>query len=114
MAFWLSLTAEPWMIADPYCGGAYADSVPGLASAIAPLICQSPDLVRMLTKSSQFILWTNLLMAARPVATAVIAHHVMKTVELEKDDQAEGGGQAPAPATDFARFSRTAGKPAAA
>jgi len=111
MAFWMSLTAEPWMIADPICGGAYADSVPDLAKAAAPLICQSPDLVRMLTKSSQFILWTNLLMAGKPIVLAIVAHHIMHTVEIDRGPAQPAGQQAAVgPQTDFSAY---AGRPAA-
>jgi hypothetical protein len=89
LAFWLSLTAEPWAVADPYCGGAYADQVPEIAKRAAPLICQSPALVAWFGKSSTFILWTELGMAVRPVATAVIKHHVTKTVQVNNGVVAE-------------------------
>lgn len=96
LAFWLGLTAEPWAVADPYCGGVYAGQVPDIAKKLAPIICQSPDLVRWFGKSSTFILWTELGIAVRPVATAVIKHHVTKTIKLDEKGKAEivpaGGG----------------------
>lgn len=108
LAFWLGLTAEPWAVADPYCGKAYADQVPEIARRLAPIICQSPDLVRWFSKSSTFILWTELGIAVRPVATAVVKHHVTKTVKL--DDK---GKEVVVPAGGGVDFSAYASRPAA-
>lgn len=107
LAFWLGLTAEPWAVADPYCGKAYADQVPEIAKKLAPIVCQSPDLVRWFSKSSTFIMWTELGIAVRPVATAVIKHHVTKTVKL---DEKGATVAVPAGGVDFSAY---ASKPAA-
>ena len=85
MAFWLAIPAEPWRRVDPYCGKAYADQVDQIALKVTPLICQSPDLVRWLSKSSTFIMWTELGMACRPVIEAAIAHHVTKRISLDSN-----------------------------
>jgi hypothetical protein len=87
LAFWLSIPAEPWMRVDPYCGKAYAGQVDQIALKAAPLICQSPDLVRWFSKSSTFIMWTELGMACRPVAEAIIAHHITRRIVLDEHGQ---------------------------
>jgi hypothetical protein len=102
LAFWLSIPAEPWLRVDPYCGGVYTDQVDQIALKMAPLICQSPDLVRWFSKSTTFILWTELGIACRPVVEAVIAHHVTKRIALDEQGQAfeqQGGG------VDFSAYS---------
>ena len=108
LAFWLSIPAEPWLRVDPYCGGVYADQVDQIALKMAPLICQSPDLVRWFGKSTTFIMWTELGIAVRPVVEAIIAHHVTKRIALDEQGQAfeqQGGA-------DFSAYS--ARQPAAA
>lgn len=110
LAFWLSIPAEPWMRLDPYCGGAYADQVDQIALKAAPLICQSPDLVRWFSKSSTFIMWTELGMAVRPVAEAAIAHHVTKRIVLDQQGQA---ADQPASGMDFGPYSARRPNPAA-
>jgi hypothetical protein len=111
LAFWLSIPAEPWMRVDPYCGGTYAENVDQIALKVAPLVCQSPDLVRWFSKSTTFILWTELGIAVRPVVEAVIAHHVTKRIALTAEGEAfeqPGGGM------DFAAYSARQPNPAAA
>jgi hypothetical protein len=103
LAFWLSIPAEPWLRVDPYCGQAYADQVDQIALKMSPLICLSPDMVRWFSKSSTFILWTELGMACRPVAEAWIAHHITKRIALTEEGepviQQDGG-------MDFSAYSR--------
>jgi hypothetical protein len=111
LAFWLSIPAEPWLRVDPYCGGAYAAQVDEIAVKMAPLVCQSPDLVRWFSKSSTFIMWTELGIAVRPVVEAIIAHHVTKRISLDSNggvvEQQRGG-------MDFSAYSARQPNPAAA
>jgi len=106
-----AVPAEPWLRVDPYCGGAYAGQVDEIAVKMAPLVCLSPDLVRWFSKSSTFILWTELGIACRPVAEAVIAHHVTKRISLDSKggvvEQKRGG-------MDFSAYSARQPNPAAA
>ena len=111
MAFWLAIPAEPWRRVDPYCGKAYADQVDQIALKVTPLICQSPDLVRWLSKSSTFIMWTELGMACRPVIEAAIAHHVTKRITLDDKGQAL---EQPAAGVDFSAYASRRPNPAAA
>jgi hypothetical protein len=111
VAFWLMLPAEPWMRVDPYCGGAYADSIDQIAVKLAPILCLSPQVVTWFTKSSVFFMWTELLMACRPVAEAVIAHHVTRRITI--DSQGEPV-ENPRGGMDFSAYSSRQPAPAAA
>jgi len=119
LAFWLSIPAEPWVRVDPYCGGAYVDQVDEIALKMAPLVCQSPDLVRWFSKSSTFIMWTELGIAVRPVVEAIIAHHVTKRIMLDKNGEVvkdkDTGKPVPAGGRmDFSAYSARQPNPAAA
>ena len=103
VAFWLLIPAEPWMRVDPYCGKAYADSIEDIAVKMTPLLCQSPAIVRWFGKSTTFIQVTELAMACRPVAEAIIAHHVTKRITLDslgRPVEVENGGM------DFSAYAR--------
>lgn len=74
-----------WQMADPLCGGAFADNLDNIVRKAVPLICQSPDAVRWFTKGTTFLLWLDLVWALQPVAQAVYAHHVAATVMILPD-----------------------------
>lgn len=88
LAFWLALGGDLWNTADPYCAGVFADNVDKIAVKAAPLICQSPDMVRWFQRASGFMMWTELGMAFKPVITVMIAHHITKRVVTEDDGKA--------------------------
>jgi hypothetical protein len=111
VAFWLMLPAEPWMRVDPYCGGAYADSIDRIAVKLAPILCLSPQVVTWFTKSSVFFMWTELLMACRPVAEAVIAHHVTRRITINNQGEPV---ENPRGGMDFSAYSSRQPAPAAA
>jgi hypothetical protein len=111
VAFWLLIPAEPWRRVDPYCGQAYLDSIEDIALKATPLLCQSPAVVRWFAKSTTFVQVTELAMACRPVAEAIIAHHVTRRITLDslgKPVVVEGGG------VDFGPYSARQPNPAAA
>lgn len=110
LAFWLSIPAEPWVRIDPYCGGAYADQIDQIALKAVPLMCQSPAVVRWFAKSTTFIQVTELMMACRPVAEAVIAHHITRRITLDQQGQA---AEQPASGMDFGPYSARRPNPAA-
>ena len=111
VAFWLLIPAEPWMRVDPYCGKAFADNIDEIARKATPLLCQSPAVVRWFAKSTTFIQVTELAMACRPVAEAIIAHHITRRVSLDSlgnvVEQRDGG-------VDFSAYSARQPNPAAA
>jgi hypothetical protein len=111
VAFWLLIPAEPWRRVDPYCGQAYLDSIEDIALKATPLLCQSPAVVRWFAKSTTFVQVTELAMACRPVAEAIIAHHVTRRITLDSLGRpvvVEGGG------VDFGPYSARQPNPAAA
>lgn len=79
LAFALGLSAQVWTLADPVCGMVYMNQTPDIAKRLTPIVCQSPDVVKWLTKSSNFILYVNLFMSLWPVLQMVFAHHIART-----------------------------------
>ena len=72
--------------ADPYCGTILAQNFEPIVDACLPLLCRSEKIVRYFTgDQSDWLLWGKLAMALAPVAKAVIAHHVTRTVEVVRD-----------------------------
>jgi hypothetical protein len=118
VAFWLLIPAEPWRRVDPYCGQAYADAISDIAVKATPLLCQSPAIVRWFAKSTTFIQVTELAMACRPAAEAIIAHHVTKRIQLDGEGEIirdkDTGQPVPAGGMDFSAYSARQPNPAAA
>lgn len=73
---------------DPYCGGALADAYEGIVDATLPLICRSSKIVRYFAEDkSDWMLWGKLAIALGPVARAIGEHHILRTVEVVKDEK---------------------------
>lgn len=81
----LSGPAVFWQMADPLCGGTFADNLDNIVRKAVPLIVQSPDAVKWFTKGTTFLLWLDLVWALQPVAQAVYAHHVAASVMVLPD-----------------------------
>lgn len=82
LAFALGMSAQVWLMADPVCGSAMLDHTPEIAKKLTPVVCQSPEVVRWLTKSGNFLIWVDLFMACWPVLQIVFAHHIAKTITV--------------------------------
>ena len=93
LAFCLALSGQMWSLADPICGGAYLEQSPEIARKLTPIVCQSPEVVKWLTKSGNFVLWLDLFMACWPVVQIVFAHHIAKSLAVD----VASNGQRPAP-----------------
>jgi hypothetical protein len=89
LAFWLALFGDAWNMLDPYCAGVFAQNVDELARKATPLICQSPDAVRLFTKSATWVLWTELGIAAKPVLMAIVAHHITRSAGRQAAETGE-------------------------
>ena len=77
----------PLMSMDPYCGTALMENMDKIAAAVVPLLCQSATVVSFFTdQASDWMLYFKLAIALAPVAAAVGRHHILKTVELQKDE----------------------------
>lgn len=76
--------------ADPYCGTALAQSFEGVVNACLPLICRSKKITDYFTgDKSDWMLWGKLALALRPFAQAVLQHHVLRTVEVVRDEHGQ-------------------------
>lgn len=82
LAFAMGLGGQVWIMADPVCGSVFMEQTPEIAKRLTPIVCQSPDVVKWLTKSGNYVMWLELFMAMWPVLTMVFAHHIAKTVML--------------------------------
>lgn len=92
LAFAMSLGGQVWMMADPVCGTAFMDHTPDIAKKLTPIVCQSPDIVKWLTKSGSYVMWLDLFMACWPVLTIIFAHHIAKTIATDLGASANGYG----------------------
>jgi hypothetical protein len=97
LAFAMALGGQVWIMADPICGSAFVDNTDNIAKKLTPIVCQSPEIVKWLTKSSNFILYIDLFMACWPVLQIIFAHHIAKSIELS----ASPNGQARPAANEY-------------
>ena len=70
--------------ADPHCGGALVDASTEIFERLVPLIARSERVTRWMTAAGGFGDWIGLAVALKPVAMAVVEHHVFKTVGNEE------------------------------
>jgi len=94
LAFLLGIMGQGISMPDPVCGQAIADNAPNIANKLTPVVCQSPDVVKWLTRGGNFIVWLDLVMALWPVLAIVYAHHVAKSIVAGVQSP---NGQHPAP-----------------
>lgn len=104
LAMLLGITGAAWSNRDQICGGMLLQSipdrvddesgeqVPGLATAIADIVCDSPDMVKWFTTSGKYMKWITLALAAQPVLTVIAGHHVMHTITEEPQDERDYSG----------------------
>jgi hypothetical protein len=83
VAFGLALTGQMWSLADPICGMAFLDNADNIATKLTPVICQSPEMVKWLTKTGNFVLYVDLFMACWPVIQIIFAHHIAKSITAD-------------------------------
>jgi len=76
LAFMFSMTANMVTILDPVCGPALQKQTPEITKALTPLLCQSSAVVAWFQKTSNFMLYVNLMMAVWPVLVALYGHHL--------------------------------------
>lgn len=93
LAMMLAMPVMSWKMADPVCGGAAADQTAEFCRALAPLICQSPDMVEWFSKGTTFMLWLAVAKSLQPVGAAVWNHHIAPG----REDGDQGQAQVPAP-----------------
>lgn len=79
------LVLTPLSRVDPYCVGALTDNYENIVDKALPLIARSPRLLSWLSTAGGGKDWLMFAAALRPVASAVLAHHVTKTARLEEE-----------------------------
>ena len=88
LSFALEIPARIWQARDPVCGGVFVEQRPEIAGALTEIVCQSPDLIAWFAGGGgQFMLWLNVMAAAWPVVTVVMAHHVYHSIEAAPAEQ---------------------------
>lgn len=71
---------------DPLCGAELQEQLPDIATALADIACDSPDVVQFFTSAGGgYIKWLNLAIACQPVAEVFVKHHVTHTIGLGED-----------------------------
>lgn len=91
LALGFGLLGQSWMLVDPLCGKTLVDIGPDMAKKYTPLLCQSPEVVKWLTRSGNFMLWIDALMATAPLIQMVFAHHIARTINVEMMQQSANG-----------------------
>lgn len=73
------------MTGDGYCGESVVNNADNMADKLTPIFCKSPEMVRRITKGSDFMMYVDAAMAMWPVLAAVTAHHMpgKKAVQVD-------------------------------
>jgi hypothetical protein len=80
IAFMITVTGSMASMVDPVCGGAFMQNGDAVAAKLTPIICKSPEAVQWFRKSSNFMLYLDLMVACWPIFSAIFAHHISKSV----------------------------------
>lgn len=73
---------------DPYCGQILTQQYPAIADALVPLLCKSTTVIAFFSGDhGDWMLWIQLLTACMPVVMAVGKHHLIKSVEVQEDEE---------------------------
>lgn len=83
---YLQLAAMTWSLRDPECGTVLSDASPQIAAKIVKLLARNPAVLAKLHGAGFMSDIVGLLMALKPVATAVFAHHVTRKGETDELD----------------------------
>ncbi len=87
----IMLAGPALMSKDPYCAGAVLENAQKITDAVIPLMCRSHTVVAFFSDSTEngWLLWFNLAIALSPVAVAVGRHHILRTVEIQQDENGD-------------------------
>ena len=76
ISFMLTMGGAAWEMRDQPCGGTFLHQEPAITSALAKIVCDSPDLLVWFTTGGNYIKWLDLAMALLPVGQCAWSHHV--------------------------------------
>lgn len=97
----LMVLGSTWAHRDRYCGEIFVHSVPdrtmtgeegkpetvpGIATALTDIFCDSPDIVKWFTASGKYMKWLTLATSLQPIAGAVLRHHITHSQEYEEQE----------------------------
>jgi hypothetical protein len=85
IAFMISVTGSMASMVDPVCGGAFLANGDQVAAKLTPIICKSPEAIQWFQKSSNFMLYLDLMVACWPIFAAIFAHHIAKDKHVITD-----------------------------
>jgi hypothetical protein len=86
--FILNPAAMAWQVRDRYCGSAAVQQEPAVSSALAEIVCDSPDILNWFTGPvGGYMKWFRLAMAVWPVGMAVRVHHLAHAEVFPADAQ---------------------------
>jgi hypothetical protein len=85
----MMVTGPAIMAKDPYCGTAFLENSQKITDAAIPLLCRSQTVVAFFSDTSEngWLLWFQLAIALSPVVVAVGKHHIIKSVEIQQDEE---------------------------
>lgn len=87
VALLYTVPAEGLSLVDPYCFDVLNDegTTRGITKAVTDIVCGSPKVARWAVSASGLYPWVKLAIAFKPVAVAVLHHHILRDVEVEVD-----------------------------
>lgn len=91
LALFYSVPADFLITVDPYCFGALNENLDATIDATVPIICRSKMAVEFVTSASGLMLWIKLLATLKPFFVAVWQHHVIHSVQITKETNADTG-----------------------
>lgn len=82
---YIQMVALPLSLRDEHCAGALSGQASAIAGALVDLLSRYPAVLEKFRSSGVFADGFALAIALKPVADAVIAHHINHTVETPHD-----------------------------
>jgi hypothetical protein len=95
LALGFGILGQTWSMIDPLCGSTLVNCGPEMAKKYTPIVCKSPEVVKWMTKSGNFLMWIEALMATWPVLEMMAAHHVFHNVVPVNPAPSANGSHAP-------------------
>jgi hypothetical protein len=82
---YIQMVALPLSVRDGHCAGALSAQSAEIANALVNVLSRYPGVLEKLRGTGVFGDCLGLAMALKPVAEAIVAHHITKTTEISDD-----------------------------
>lgn len=86
---YLELVNGAWEMGCPHCAEVVEKSIKPVSQRVANILARYPDLARKLIASGIIADWVGLLVALRPIAKQISAHHITHTISYDDEDQGD-------------------------